>query len=334
MQYKPLGTSGIEASTVMLGSWAIGGWMWGGTEEKDAVRAIHAALDNGITAIDTAPVYGFGFSEELVGKAIKDRRNSVVVATKCGLIWHAARGTHAFDSDKQAFRPSGSIHVYRCLAPETIRYEVEQSLRRLQTGYVDLYQTHWQDPTTPIEETMAELLKLKQEGKIRAIGVSNATPTQMSAYRAAGGLDSDQEKYSMLDRKMESGQLAYCQKNSIAFLAYSPLALGLLTGTISGETVFGEGDLRRNNPRFAPDNLAKVSALLDELRPIAGQYDITLPQLVIAWTLQQPGCTHALVGARSERHARENALAGAVNMSEDDLTAMNKIIATHLPAIT
>ena len=195
MRHRPLGQSGIEASVVAFGAWAVGGGFWGAADDEASVDAIHKALDAGINFIDTAPVYGLGHSEEIVGRAIKGRRDQVVVATKCGLVWHVQKGTFMFDET--------GTPIHRYLGPESIRYEVEQSLRRLQTDYIDLYQTHWQDATTPIEETMATLLQLKQEGKIRAIGVSNATTQQMDEYRAKGQLDSDQEKYSMLDRGLE-----------------------------------------------------------------------------------------------------------------------------------
>jgi aryl-alcohol dehydrogenase-like predicted oxidoreductase len=179
MRYRSLGKSGIEASVVGLGSWAIGGWMWGGAEEAESVRAIHAAIDAGVNLIDTAPVYGFGVSEEVVGKAIRDRRDKVVLATKCGLVWHEEKGEFFFASDEKHPTDDGRIKVYRRLAPDTIRREVEWSLKRLGTDRIDLLQTHWQDSTTPIAATMHTLMELKKEGKIRAIGCSNATPEQM-----------------------------------------------------------------------------------------------------------------------------------------------------------
>ncbi len=185
MRYRPLGQSGIEASVVALGAWAIGGWYWGGTDETQSIDAIHAALDAGINFIDTAPAYGLGRSETIVGKAIAGRRDQVVIATKCGVVWHTQEGKpHIQQHNKQ---------TYRYLGAESIRYEIEESLRRLQTDYIDLYQTHWQDPTTPIEETMEALLELKEQGKIRAIGVCNATADDMERYRKLGPLDSDQE---------------------------------------------------------------------------------------------------------------------------------------------
>ena len=329
MNYRVLGASEIQASVVGLGTWAIGGWMWGGADEAEAVRAIHAAMDEGINLIDTAPAYGFGLSEEIVGRAIRDRRDKMVLATKCGLVWQREAGQFFFNSDDAGLNPVGPRKIYRYLAASSIREELEQSLERLGTDYVDLYQTHWQDATTPIAETMEELLKLKSEGKIRAIGVCNASSADMEEYRAIGPLDSDQEKYSMLDRQIEHDQLPYCDKSGIAMLAYSPLALGLLTGKIDAGRKFGAGDLRQDNPRFGAENLAKVSAFLAELRPIAERRRLSLSQLVIGWTVAQPGITHALVGARNVQQAQENAAAGRSLLEADDLQAIAATLERH-----
>ena len=318
MEYRPLGVSGIEASVVGLGAWAIGGWMWGGTDERRSVEAIQASLDAGINFVDTAPAYGMGLSETIVGKAIAGRRDKVFIATKCGIVWHTDKGTPFIDQNGKT--------MHRYLGPESIRYEVEQSLKRLNIDYIDLYQTHWQDETTPIEETMATLLDLKREGKIRAIGVSNATVEQIEAYRCVGPLDSGQEKYSMLDRGLESDYLPYTLKNNIAVLAYSPLALGLLTGKVSPEREFPADDLRHSNPRFSVESRKQVLAMLDKMRPIAENHGLTLAQLVIAWTTSQPGLTHALVGARNPQQARENAAAGSVALSAEELVTLNKIV--------
>ena len=312
MKFRPLGQSGIEASVVAFGAWAVGGWYWGGADDQDSIDAIRAALDDGITLIDTAPVYGVGHSEEIVGKAIKGRRDEVILATKCGLIWHATSGTHLFDQAGKA------IHLY--LGPESIRYEIEQSLRRLQTDVIDLYQTHWQDVTTPIEETMATLLDLKKEGKIRAIGVSNATVEHMEQYRKVGPVDTDQERYSMLDRAMDSEQLPYCERNNIAVLAYSPLAQGLLTGKCGVDRKLPDDDWRSQDRRFCDENRGSIQAFLEEIRPIADAHSATLAQLTIAWTLAQPGLTHALVGARNPQQAHENVPAADIALTGQELT--------------
>lgn len=320
MQQRKLGKTNLKASVVCVGTWAIGGWRWGGTDEADSIRAIHAALDAGINFLDTAPAYGLGVSEEIVGKAVKGRRDKVIIATKCGLVWHTDRGTHFFD---EFGKP-----VNKYLGPESINYEVEQSLQRLQTDYIDLYQTHWQDVTTPIEDTMAALVKLKDQGKIRAIGVCNANVEEMELYRKVGEIASDQEKYSMLDRKPEAHNLPWCLEKDVAFLAYSPLAQGLLTGKMGPERVFSGDDQRITNPRYSVENRQKVQVLLNGIQPYAEKYGLSLGQLVIAWTLAQPGMTHALVGARTAEQAIENAGAGLVELDGDDEEAITSLVHT------
>ena len=296
---------------VAHGTWAIGGWMWGGTDVKKSVRSIQASLDAGVNFIDTAPAYGLGLSELIVGEAIGGRRDKVIVATKCGLVWHTAKGNFFVDQN--------GTRIHRYLGPESIRYEVEHSLRRLDTDYIDLYQTHWQDSTTPIEDTMGTLLDLKKEGKIRAIGVSNCTVEQVRQYRSVGRVDTAQEKYSMLHRGLEREYLPYCAQNHMAVLAYSPLANGLLTGKVDPERVFPEDDLRRNNPMFSRESRLRVREMFEHLAPVTRQYNFTDGQLAIAWTLAQPGITHALVGARDERQAAENAWAGSVLLAVADV---------------
>jgi methylglyoxal reductase len=310
MIYRPLGQSGITASIVAHGTWAIGGWMWGGTDVRKSVQSIQASLDAGVNFIDTAPAYGLGLSERIVGEAIRGRRDKVILATKCGLVWHTAKGTFFVDQN--------GTRIHRYLGAESIRYEVEQSLQRLETDYIDLYQTHWQDSTTPIEETMGTLLQLKKEGKIRAIGVSNCTVDQVRQYRSIGPVDAAQERYSMLHREVEAEYLPYCARNHMAVLAYSPLANGLLTGKIDAERVFGKDDLRSHDPMFSRESRIRVEEMLDRVRPIAGKYSFTLGQLAIAWALAQPGITHALVGARDEAQAAENAAAGSVLLAAED----------------
>ncbi|MFM1943479.1 MAG: ral stress protein 69 [Verrucomicrobiota bacterium] len=328
MIQRPLGPSQIQASCIGLGTWAIGGWMWGGVEEQEAERAIRTAIDHGITLIDTAPAYGFGRSEEIVGRAIRPIRDSIVLATKCGLVWDRTDGIFHFASDDHGANPEGHRRIHRYLNPQSIRKEVETSLRRMRTDWIDLYQTHWQDASTPVEDTMLELLKLKQEGKIRAIGVCNASSSDMQQYRTTGQLDTDQEKYSMLDRAIEADQLPFCQNHDLGVLAYSPLSLGLLTGKISSNRQYGRGDLRPSKPRFAPEFLTKVDRMLHDLLPTAKDLSLTLSQLVIAWTLAQPGITHALVGARRPEHAIENA-GGGRTLDNPTLERINTVLAEH-----
>jgi aryl-alcohol dehydrogenase-like predicted oxidoreductase len=311
----------------------MGGWMWGGTDEKQAIEAVHAALDEGVNFIDTAPIYGFGVSEEVVGKAIKGRRDQVVLATKTGMVCREDVGDFMFYSTAQAVDSNGHIPVTIYQGAESIRDEVEKSLRRLGTDYIDVIQTHWQDSTTPISETAEAMLRLKEEGKVRAIGACNATVDQLSQYIDAGELDTDQEKYSMLDRGLESTQLPYCDDNTVAVLAYSPLANGLLTGKIGPEREFAKGDLRADNPRFSVENRRQVQSMLDEFKPIAQRHNATMVQLVTAWTLAQRGVTHALCGMRNAEQARENARAGNIALSDEEVSQMTEILDRYTPSL-
>lgn len=319
---REIGRSGVAASAVGLGTWAIGGWMWGGTDERESVAAIHASLDAGVTLIDTAPAYGLGRAEEIVGKALSGRRDKAVIATKCGLVWHTQQGNHFFDQDG---RP-----VHRHLGRESICHEVEQSLSRLGTDYIDLYITHWQDPTTPIEETMRALEDLRAAGKIRAIGASNVNLEELEIYVKIGGLDAIQERFSMLDREIEAQLLPVTTANGVATLSYSSLALGLLSGSIGPERVFSGDDQRRDNPRFSVANREKVTRFAEAIRPIAQEHEASIAQIVIAWTLAQPGITFALCGARNPAQALDNARAGTIRLSAEDLSTVEAAIAAEL----
>jgi len=316
---------GLPASAVGLGTWAIGGWMWGGTDDAAAEDAIRAGLDAGITLIDTAPAYGLGHAEEVVGRAICGRRDQVVIATKCGLVWHDQRGPHFFSQ--------GGHAVHRDLSPAAIRHEVHQSLRRLQTDRIDLYITHWQDPTTPIPETVAALQSLQTEGKILAFAASNTSPDDLAAYRAAGGISGVQEEYSMLQRRIETTHMAACRENSIAVMGYSVLGLGLLSGGITADRVFSGDDQRREDPRFTPENRVRVDRLMQTIRPIADHHRASPSQVVIAWTLAQPGLTFALCGARNPDQARENAGAGRLNLTETEIEDITRSIDRHLSPV-
>lgn len=322
MLKRQIGNSGIAASAVGLGTWAIGGWMWGGTDDAVAEDAIRAGLDAGITLIDTAPAYGLGHAEEVVGRAIKGRRDQVVIATKCGLVWHAQRGPYFF--------LQGGLPVHRDLSTAAIRHEVDQSLRRLQTDRIDLYISHWQDPSTPIAETVEALKALKDEGKILAFAASNTSPEDLAAYRGAGGIAAVQEEYSMLQRRIEATHLLACREGGIAVMGYSVLGLGLLSGGITADRVYSGDDQRREDPRFSPQNRARVDRLMQTIRPIAVQHGASPSQVVIAWTLAQPGLSFALCGARNPDQAIENAKAGCLRLTETDLEAISHAIDQHL----
>jgi methylglyoxal reductase len=322
---REIGRSGIRASVVGLGTWAIGGWMWGGTDKAASIGAIRAAIDEGITLIDTAPAYGQGVSEEIVGHAIAGQRDKVIISTKCGLVWHTTEGRHFFDVDG---RP-----VHRFLGPVSIEYELDQSLRRIGTDYIDHYVTHWQDPTTPVGETMDALLRLKDKGKIRSIGASNVSAEELEAYIATGGLDAIQEEFSMARRGIERKLLPMCRAAGVSVLSYSTLALGLLTGGIGPDRVFEGDDLRKGHPLFSPDSLARVARLMRTVRPIAESHGATPAQVVVAWTTAQPGITFSLCGARNPAQARENAAAGRIRLAQDELAAITAAVDSELSAI-
>lgn len=319
---RPIGKSGIDASVVGLGTWAIGGWMWGGTEESQSIAAIQESIDVGVSLIDTAPAYGQGLSETIVGKAIQGRRDKVVLATKCGLVWDTTKGNHFFDYDG---RP-----VHRYLGRESIIREVEQSLARLQTDYIDLYITHWQDPTTPVNEIMETLETLKVQGKIRSIGASNVSTDELQAYVASGQLDAIQEEYSMVKQDIETSLLPICAKHHVSTLSYSSLALGLLSGKIGPDRNFSGDDQRRDNPRFSISNREKIARLMVDLAPIAESHNATNAQIVIAWTVQQPGITFSLCGARNAQQARENAGAGVIRLTPEENNMISEAAITHL----
>ena len=323
---REIGQTGIAASAVGLGTWAIGGWMWGGTDEAQSVRAIEASIDAGISLIDTAPAYGLGRSEELVGQAIAGKRDKVVIATKCGLNWHSGKG-------EKFFEESG-VPVHRYLGADGIAYEVEQSLRRLGTDHIDLYITHWQDPTTPIAETMEALLRLKQQGKIRAIGASNLSTAELGEYLAIGGLDAIQERYSMLDREIAGTLLPLARPAGVSTLSYSSLALGLLTGKVSASRAFTGDDQRASKPRFSAENRQRAADFAAALMPLAEQHGASIAQLVIAWTLSQPGITFALCGARDPAQALDNAGAARLRLGAEDLARIEAARQTHLTAIS
>ncbi len=322
MLNREIGKSGIHASAVGLGTWAIGGWMWGGTDEATASAAIKASLDEGVSMIDTAPAYGMGRSEEIVGSAIAGRRDEVVLVTKCGLVWHTQQGKHFFDQQEKP--------VHRFLGKDSIVHELEQSLNRLGTDHIDVYITHWQDPTTPIEETMEAMYLLKKQGKIRAIGASNASVDDTNAYIAAGQLDCLQEEFSMVNRGVENTVLPVGMANSVSMLSYSSLALGLLSGKIDAARKFEGDDQRKDNPKFSTANRIKIMALMDEISPVCDAHNATKAQTVIAWTLQQPGITFSLCGARNPQQAIENAKAGAMKLTSEDIDKINSAAKTHL----
>jgi len=297
--------------------------MWGGQDEAEALDAIDAAIDAGITTIDTAPMYGFGRSEEIVGKAIRGKRNKLQILTKYCLSWEETTGEFQFTSVDEDGRP---VSIYKNGRPESIIRECEQSLTRLGIDCIDLYQCHWRDTTTPVEETMSAIDTLIKQGKVRASGVSNFTAEEMAACNAVVPLASDQPPFSMVHREIEADVLPYCRENNIGVIVYSPLQRGLLTGKIKPGHVFPEGDHRAEAVEFRPGNVETVNAFLAEIRPIAEAHNATLAQLAIAWTIGRPGITAALVGARNRKQALENAGAADVTLSAEDVTQIDSLL--------
>ena len=308
----------MNASVVGLGTWVLGGGsVWGeDTDDQESIRAIHAALDAGINLIDTAPAYGWGRSEEVVGQAI--------LATKCGLWTDDDRGSFFTEFDGRIMR--------RSLRPDTIQIEIERSLKRLGVDCIDLYQTHWPacpPDATPIADTMACLLELRDAGKIRAIGVCNVSSGELEENLRCGGsaVVSNQFRYSMLHRDPEKDILPLCARHGLATLTYMSLEQGLLTGKVGMDRVFKPTEFRSNeawNPWLALPNRRRVLDLLAGWIDLTGKYDCTVAQLVIAWTVAQPGVTHALIGARNVAQAIENARAGELQLAPTDLARMRR----------
>jgi aryl-alcohol dehydrogenase-like predicted oxidoreductase len=319
MQHRQLGTSDVKVSPVIFGAWAIGGWMWGGNEERDSIAAIRASIDNGANTIDTAAVYGMGYSEELVGRAIKGLRDKVVIATKCGMRWDTTEGS---DPWQQKDNEGRDIIIRRNSKPESIVYECEQSLKRLGVDVIDLYQIHWPDTTTPVEESMRAMNRLKEQGKIRAIGVSNYDIKWLSGAMKVAPVASLQPPYSLIQRKIEKEILPFCRQNNIGVIVYSPLERGLLAGTVSPDRQFAPGDHRASHKYFTQENRKRVLAALEKVRPIAERHRASLAQVAINWTINEPGITGALVGARNAEQAAHNAKAMNFTLTGEERAAI------------
>lgn len=321
MQYRKLGNTDLELSVITHGAFAIGGNMWGGNEKQDSINSIHASLDHGVTSIDTAPFYGFGLSEEMIGEAIKGKdRSKIQLLTKFGLVWDGSnngKGEFFFDANDDG----KIIPVYKFASKENIIKEVEESLKRLGTDYIDLLQLHWPDLTTPISETMETMELLIQQGKIRAAGVSNYSVEQMEEANKTFKLASNQVSYSMLNREIENNLVPYSLENNSGIIVYSPMERGLLTGKYFKEDQLKENDHRKGY--FSQFDLDKVKKFLEKIEPIAQDKGSTLSQLVLRWTTLQPAITVILAGARNAQQAIENAKAMSFDLSQEELNLIN-----------
>jgi aryl-alcohol dehydrogenase-like predicted oxidoreductase len=325
MEYRHLSDSGLQLSAITFGAWAAGSWMWGKTERSDAIDAIKAAYDHGVTSIDTAPIYGQGTSEEIVGEAIRDiPREKVQILTKFGLRWDLPKGKFYMKTKDNNGR---FIDVYKYAGKESVIEECENSLKRLGTDYIDLYQIHWPDVTTPVEETFEAVERLMEQGKIKHAGVCNFDASLTEKANGIVKIISNQVPFSMVNREIEEETVPWCIKNNKSILAYSPMERGLLTGKMKPGQKFAEGDHRKMHPSFKDDNIVKINAFLESIKPVADTHKITLAQLVLRWTLEREGITIALAGARNADQAIQNAKAGDVRLPQDELEFINQKVA-------
>lgn len=321
MKTITIGKSGLQTSAIGIGTWAIGGGSWWGSNDDElSIRTIRRAIENGVTLIDTAPAYGFGHSEVVVGKALQDGyRDKVILSTKCGLWWHDNEGAFFFDRDGYTVR--------RNLSKRCIMEEVEFSLRRLKTDYIDIYFTHWQSVDSfpiPIAETMGALLELKEKGLIRAIGLSNITLDQIKEYMLYGPVDCVQQRYSIVSRDIEKDIMPFCEKNSITIFAYSPLEQGLLTGKYNMNYVIKPGEARGNEKWWTLENRQLVLDMIKGWKDLCEKYNCTLTNLVIAWTISQSENLNVLCGARSIEQIDDIIASGNIILDKADIIRMRK----------
>jgi aryl-alcohol dehydrogenase-like predicted oxidoreductase len=315
LDYIEIHGTHIISSRIALGTWAMGGWMWGGTDDKESIRTIHAALDQGINLIDTAPIYGYGRSEEIVGEALRQRgrRESVIVATKVGLDW--ANGKVERNSTRQR-----------------ILSEFEDSLRRLQTDYIDIYQVHWPDPLVPVEETAATLRELYEQGKIRAIGVSNYSPAEMARFSAIAPLHTIQPPYNLFERQIEGDVLPYALRRGITALTYGALCRGLLSGAMRLDRQFANGDMRKTtDPKFQLPHFGEYLNAASKLDAFAREnYGKRVIHLAVRWLLDQPGVGVALWGARRPEQLPPIREVVGWSLEKSDFAAIDAILRENI----
>jgi len=315
LDYIEIQGTHLISSRIALGTWAMGGWMWGGSEDKESIRTIHAALDHGINLIDTAPIYGYGRSEEIVGEALRQggRRDSVILATKVGL--DLTNGKVERNSTRQR-----------------ILHEFEDSLRRLQTDYIDIYQVHWPDPLVPIEETAATLRELYEQGRIRAIGVSNYSPAEMARFRAVAPLHTIQPPYNLFEREIEDEILPFAVGRRITTLTYGALCRGLLSGAMRLDRQFANGDMRKTtDPKFQPPHFAEYLNAASKLDAFAREnYGKRVIHLAVRWLLDQPGVGVALWGARHPEQLAPIREVIGWSLGKSDFAAIDAILRENI----
>ena len=298
-----------DVSRIALGTWAIGGWMWGGTEEKESIKTILTAIDKGINLIDTAPVYGFGTSEKIVGKAIQEygKRDDLVLVTKVGLDW----------KNEKPFRNSSK---------ERLQKELDDSLKRLQTDYIDVYMIHWPDPLVPFDETAEQMEKFKKQGKIKSIAVSNYSPEQMEQFKKGGNLDVCEPPYNLFERGIEKDVLPYCKEYDIKTLVYGSICRGLLSGKMQRDRQFEGDDLRKADPKFQGERFEMYLSAVDKLDKFANDnYGKKVIHLAVRWLLDQ-GADIALWGARKPEQLDVIDDMSGWHLSEEDMKQIDTIL--------
>lgn len=314
MERVRFGRTELEVSPIVLGTWVTGGWAWGGADESASIAALLRAFELGINFVDTAPVYGFGTSERIVGEAVRQwgHRDALVLATKCGLEW----------DEKE--------RVSRNARPQRIRAEIDGSLARLGVDTIDLYQIHWPDSRTPFDASMETLVRLQEAGKIRWIGLSNFSVEQMEACRRHGDVVSLQPPFNLFEREAEREILPYCVRSGLATLVYGGLCRGMLTGKFSGDEQFPRGDLRRGDPKFKPDRFKQYAKAVEDIRKIAAGYGKTVAQFSLRWALQQPGVTTVIAGARTAAQVEDNAGVSGWRITSEDLARVDAVLTRHI----
>lgn len=313
MKLRKYGNTDIEITPIALGTWVMGGSWWGGSDSEECQKTIIAALDAGINIVDTAPAYGQGISETIVGKALKEYgRDNVILSTKAGLRW-----------DENG-------DVTRNCSPESLEYELDMSLKRLQTDHIDIYHLHWPDYSTSMEAVMKKMEEFKKSGKIRAIAVSNLGVKQMEECIETGFLDGCQPPLNMFERESEKELLPLCAKNGLGVLSYGAICRGLLSGKFSKRSKFKEGDMRSFDPKFQAGNFEQYLNAVEDLKEIAGGLHISLLQLAISWAFHRDGVTSAIVGARRPDQIVESAKAGGVTLTAQTLKDVDDILKKNI----